>query len=303
MIDVQRLKLLRELAERGTVTAVARACWLTPSAVSQQLSSLEREAGLKLTERDGRRLRLTEAGERLVGHAHRILADLEQAEADIAGLRDGVGGTIRLAAFPTAARAVVPKVIEYCRDTYCGLRVVVQEQEADHSIPALRAREIDAALVYQYDLLRGTDDPSVELTHLFDDPVLIALPPGHAAIADEVNLDKLRDEAWIAPSPETICHAAVLRACDLTGFQPRIEFTSGDYAVTLALVQAGLGVALVPKLALVALVTHAELRPVADLRPQRAVSLAIRNGSADYPDISALCNAVVEGARLFSLSA
>ncbi len=300
MMDVQRLRLLRELAERGTVTAVAKACWLTPSAVSQQLSSLEREAGVKLTERDGRRLRLTGAGERLVGHAHRILADLEEAQADLAGLGSASRGTVRVAAFPTAARAVVPQMIEHCHQEYPDLRVVVQEHEADYSIPALRAREIDAALVYEYDLLPEFNDPSIELTPLFEDPVLVLLSGEHFAVAEEVCLGKLRDEPWIAPNHGTICHAAVLQACELSGFRPRVEFTSGDYAVTVALVEARLGVALVPKLALSYLVTSALPRPVAGLRPRRTVSLAIRRGGSRDPGIAALATALFDAVRPFS---
>lgn len=300
MIDVGRLRLLRELAERGTVTAVAKACWLTPSSVSQHLSTLEREAGVKLTERDGRRLRLTEAGERLVSHAHRILADLEEAQADLAGLRNGTSGTIRLSAFPTAARAVVPKIIESCRQDHPELRIVIQEQEADHSIPALRERSFDLAIVYEYNLLPRFSGPSIELIPLFEDPVLVSLPADHPALADEVALADLRAEPWIAPTPGAICHAAVLRACEVAGFQPRVDFISSDYAVTLALVEAGLGVALVPKLALESLSTSAALRPIRDLRPSRTVCLAIRSGSRRHPDIAAVAAAILSSVNPYS---
>nr|QEO74239.1 LysR family transcriptional regulator [uncultured bacterium] len=254
---------------------------------------------MKLTARQGRGLRLTEAGQRLVAHAHRIFADLEEAQADLASLARGASGTLRLGAFPTAAHALVPRLIEVCQQQYPALRITVQEHEADHSIPALRAGELDAALVYQYDVLPEYDDPAVELTALFDDPMLIALPPNHPAAGPEVHLVKLRDETWIAPREDSICRAAVLRACELAGVTPRFEFATGDYAVTLALVQAGLGVAFVPQLALAPLVTTAELFPVADLRPKRRISLAIRSGSAQHPDMAALADALGHVAQPF----
>ncbi len=297
MMDVQRLRLLRELAARGTVAAVAKACWLTPSAVSQQLSVLEREAGTKLLERHGRRLRLTDAGERLVHHAELIIAELERAQADLAAFGSGMVGTIRLAAFPTIGRALVPQVLDRCRKDHPELTVTVDEQESHESIPALRAGEIDVALVYDYDLLPSNEDNSLELTPLFRDPILVSLSPDHPALAAEVPLAKLRDDPWIVPRTETVCHAAVLQACALAGFSPRIDFVTSDYSVTLALVAAGMGVALIPRLALAPVVTTAEVRPIAEVPLERRISVAVRAGSGSRPDIAALVAVLVGTAQ------
>ena len=292
MIEVRRLRLLRELAARGTVAAAAAACNFTPSAVSQQLAVLERELGVRLFERAGRTLRLTEAARRLVAHTEVILSDLERAHADLAALSNSVRGTVHLAAFPTAMRALVPAALGRCRQDHPELRVVLHQLEPEQSLPALKLGDLDVAVCYEYDLLPHQTDPGLELTLLLADPMQVALPPGHPATAETVALGKLRDERWIAAPDGTACHAHIVRACALAGFTPRIEAYSDDFTATLAMVEAGLGVSLLPELATSTQRTRAELRPVADMPLDRRLLAAVRSGSAQHPAFAAVINAL-----------
>jgi DNA-binding transcriptional LysR family regulator len=292
MIEVRRLRLLRELAARGTVAAVATACSFTPSAVSQQLAVLERELGVQLFERAGRTLRLTEAARRAVAHAEVILADLERAEADLAALSGSVRGTVHLGAFPTALRALVPAALGRCREEHPELRVVLHQLEPQQSLPALKLGDLGVAVCYEYDLLPHQTDPGLELAPLLVDPMQVALPPGHPATAETVALGKLRDERWITAPDGTACHAHIVRACALASFAPRIEAYSDDFSATLAMVEAGLGVSLLPELATSTQRTRAELRRVADMPLNRRLLAAVRAGSAQHPAFAAVVDAL-----------
>lgn len=292
MLNVRRLRLLREVAERQTIAAAAAALQFTPSAVSQQLSALEREAGVVLLERDGRSVRLTEAARRLVARTEVILADLERAEAELAGADGDVRGLLRVAAFPTAARAVLPSALARLASAHPELRVTLREAEPHDSLPALRLREVDLALVHTYDLLPRRRDPGLAEYELAVDPLMVALPPGWQGDAGAVRLSDLADQRWIAGAPDTSCHAIVLRACALAGYTPEIAYTSNDFQVVLALVEAGLGVALVPRLALRGAATSAVLRPVAEMPLARHVLATVRTGSAGHPALAALLAAL-----------
>ncbi len=292
MLEVRRLRLLREVAARGTLAAAADALNFTPSAVSQQLTILEREAGVQLLERAGRRVRLTDAGSRLVGHAEVVLASLERAEADLVRGQDAVRGTIRLGAFPTAARGIVPGAIGALRAAHPDLRVVLHELEPHESLPALRLGDLDVAVIHHYDLLPRWREPGVSSTMLADDPLSVALPPGHPALGAAVRLSDLRAERWIGGHPDTSCYAIVLRACALAGYSPEVDFHSNDFSVVLALVEAGLGVAIVPELALRHLHTTAELRPIAESALSRQLRVATRRGSQDRPAVAATVTAL-----------
>jgi len=292
MLEVRRLRLLREVAARGTLAAAAEALNFTPSAVSQQLAVLERETGVRLLERSGRRVRLTDAGSRLVEHAELVLAQLEQAEADLARGQKTVRGMVRLGAFPTAARGLVPGAAARLGAAPPDLRVVLHELEPHESLPAVRLGELDVAVIHQYDLLPRRREPGVTSTLLAEDPLSVALPPGHPAAGDAIRLSDLRDERWIGGQPDTSCYAIVLRACALAGYSPEVDFHSNDFSVVLALVEAGLGVALVPDLALRHLTTTAVLRPVAEAPLGRELRVAIRRGSRDRPAVAAAVDAL-----------
>lgn len=299
MYEVRRLRLLRELAARGTIAATADACALTPSAVSQQLSLLEREVRTPLFFRDGRRLVLTEAAHVLVSYTENILADMERAQAAVAALRQGVRGQVRLVAFPSVAGALAAPAIAACRADHADLRILLGEEEPEQSLADLRAQRVDVTLVYEYNLLPEVIDRGVELFPLLREPVLVALPPGHRAVGDGDcgPLEDLRDERWIAPHSDSALRKVLERACRTTGFEPQLDYTSDDYTVIMALVQAGLGVSLVPRMAAEQVAADVHLQQVAGLQLTRTVSVAVRTGSAADPAIAALIEALRRAAE------
>ncbi|SDT40216.1 DNA-binding transcriptional regulator, LysR family [Streptomyces sp. TLI_053] len=251
MLDPGRLLLLRELADRGTMTAAAAALGRTSSAVSQQLAVLEREAGVPLLERDGRRVRLTPEGLRLVAHARIVLGALETAERDLRAAADTPRGPVALACFSTFAAVHVLPALVAARERYPELRVSLLELEPPEALAALRARRCDLAVRYSYDLVPEPAFPAAEFTvhPLAADPVLLALPAGHSADGAAVDLRHLADSPWIVGSREDGSAALVRAACALAGFAPRIVHAVDDYHLALRMVANGLGAALVPQLA------------------------------------------------------
>src|SRR4051812_32777268 len=213
MLDVRKLRVLRELSERGTIAATAEALSFTPSAISQQLSALERETGVELLAREGRRLALTDAGRRLVARTDAVLAALEAAEADLEASVGEVRGTLALAAFPTAAATLLPPAIARLRAAHPALEVRVEELEPHESLPALRLGEVDLALAHEYDSIPRRPDPAFVEHPLLDDPLRIALPAGHPhAAGPTVELADLAHERWIAGRPGTHCGIVVTTA-------------------------------------------------------------------------------------------
>ncbi|HLI38045.1 MAG TPA: LysR family transcriptional regulator [Streptosporangiaceae bacterium] len=302
MFDMHRLRLLRELAAWGTVTAAAEACSLTPSAVSQQLSALQREAGVPLLVRDGRRVILTEAARVLVGHTERILAELEAAQADIAALSATVGGVVRLAAFPTAASTLAPAAIAACRAEHPSLRVMLEDSEPAKGVAALKAGHIDVLLVYEYNLLPQVADPGIELTPLVAESLLAAVPLALRLPPGQLHLERLRSQPWIAPRSDTALRATLERACGLAGFAPQVDYTSDDYTVILSLVSAGLGVTLIPQLVIESASADLRLHPVAAPMLSRTVSAAVRAGSSRTPSIAVLLAHLREAAAQLDLA-
>lgn len=297
LLDVRRLRVLRELARCGTMAATAAALALTPSAVSQQLAALQREVGTPLLRRERRGVVLTEAGRVLVAHTERVLAELERARAAVAGLDAGVGGTVRLSAFPTAAAALVPGTLAACHAAHPDLRVVLEERETDEALAALRTGHLDLALVYEYDVLPALAVPGVELVGLLAEALLVALPPDPVVPEPALTLAALRDRRWIAPGSDTALRVACERACGLARFNPAFEHDSDDLTVILALVGAGVGVALVPQLALESVAADVQLRTLAEPGLTRVVSVALRAGTRGHPARAAVIDALRSTAR------
>jgi DNA-binding transcriptional LysR family regulator len=287
-MDVRRLRLLRELAARGTIAAAAEACSLTPSAVSQQLSVLQREVGAPLLMRDGRRVILTEAAQVLVTHTERILEELEAARAEVAALPGDVGGVVRLGAFPTAASVLVPAAIAACRAGHPDLKVVLEEWETAEGITALKAGTIDVLILYEYNMLPAVAETGIELTPLVTESLLAAVPATLPLPAGQLSLDEFRDQPWIAPRSDTALRTTLERACGVAGFNPRFDYTSDDYAVILSLVSAGLGVTVVPQLAIDSVSADVRVHAVTGPTLSRKVSAAVRAGSARTPGIARL---------------
>jgi molybdate transport repressor ModE-like protein len=273
MLDVKRLKVLREVAAQGSFSAAAEKLGYTQSAVSQQIAALEREAGSTLIERNPRGLRLTDAGEALVRHADKILARLADAEAEleaIAGLR---GGRLRLATFPTAGATLVPHAIREFSHRHPDVELTLRDLEPHESVPLLKAGELDLILVEDSDVDEGDED--VELVHLLEDPMHLALPTDHPlASKQRVRIADLAGESWIQSTMTCPCRRHVHNACAAAGFEPRGAYESDDFQVVQGLVAAGVGVALIPALGLVSERSDVVIRPIGPKPPARKILAA-----------------------------
>ncbi|MGR4878560.1 LysR substrate-binding domain-containing protein [Streptomyces sp. LARHCF249] len=290
MLDVRRLRLLRELARRGTIAAVAEALAFSPSAVSQQLAVLEREAGLPLLERTGRRVRLTPAGHHLVGHAEAVLERLEQAESDLAEARGGLAGALRIGAFPTATRAIVPAALTVLARRHPGLEPMVRETDPAAVAHALRSGDLDVALVHAYDFVPAAPEPGLATEPLYREAMYLAAPAAQAPEpppGDDQGavLRAHAEDPWITATPGTLCHAMTERACQAAGFAPRVRHRVDEFATVLALVAAGQGVAVVPQLG-VAGPADPAVRLIR-LRMRRRTNLAFRSGAGAHPAVAA----------------
>jgi len=240
MIDVRRLRLLFELSHRGTITAVADALAYTPSAVSQQLAALEREAGVPLLERSGRRVALTPAGAVLTRYAESVFAVLEEASAALAATRTSLTGPLRIGAFPTAARTMLPPALVTLGREHPGLELMVTELDPVAVPGALRAGTLDVALTFVYDYVPAEPDPALDTEPLLEEPVYLAAAATQSA-PEATSIEEFRDAPWIAGSPDTLCHTMVIRACQAQGFTPRIRHHADDFATVIRMQSQLLG--------------------------------------------------------------
>jgi DNA-binding transcriptional LysR family regulator len=298
-LDVRRLRVLRELAARGTVAATAQALSFTPSAVSQQLSALEREAGVALLEREGRRLALTDAGRTLVAHADTLLAQLERAEADLAAGGDEVTGTLRVAAFSSFARSLLPGVAAAVLARHPRVDLHVRDAEPQDSVPLLRLGELDVVLAQRFPYVPREFPAAFHVVDLFDDPLHLATGPGHHDA--EPRFAALEERPWVAGHPGTSCHEVVLHACHAAGHEPRIVGFSNDFAVVTSLVAQGVGIALVPQLA------HDQAPPEVRLREldpplRRRVLAVVRSGSERRPAVATFLDELRQAGEVYAAS-
>jgi DNA-binding transcriptional LysR family regulator len=289
MLDVRKLRLLRELAHRGTIAAVAGALAYTPSAVSQQLAALEREAGVPLLERTGRRVTLTAAGAVLAQHAETVLALLEEATAALGATRDGLSGPLRVGAFPTAVRTLLPAALATLGRAHPGLELMVTELDPADVPEALRAGRLDVALVHDYDHVPIEPDPALDTEALIEETMFLASLTG-ASIAGA------RTASWIMATPGTLCHTMAMRACQAVGFTPRVRHYADDFVTVLTLVAADQGVALVPQLATVDAPPGVVLTP---LSTRRRTRVAYRRGGGRHPAVAACVAAIRASAEAY----
>jgi DNA-binding transcriptional LysR family regulator len=295
MIDVRRLRLLRELHARGTVAAVAEAVAYSPSAVSQALAALEREAGVQLTERVGRRLRLTEAGLRLVEHAGALLERLEIAEAELQAAAGLVAGRLRLGALQTPSVALVPPALNALAERHPALRVELIEAEPEQSLPAVALGELDVAIAEEYQHAPRAVPPALEREELCRDEILLALPPAHplARRGDPVSLPELAGETWVSSHTETGWAAMVEGACRrIGGFEPDVRHRANDVWIMASLVAAGHGVALMPRLGHAPAGRDVAVRRVAGAELHRTIYAFHRRSTAARPAVRALVDAL-----------
>jgi DNA-binding transcriptional LysR family regulator len=289
MLDVRRLRLLCDLDRLKTIAAVAEANTYTPSAVSQQLSTLEREAGVALLERTGRSVRLTAAGRVLVEHGEAVLAAMERTSAALAAMSAGLCGPLRIGAFPTAIRTLIPETRVALGRQHPALELMVTELDPMAVPAALRERRLDVGLVHDYDVVPVKPDPGLETLPLLDETVYLAVPSGDP-IGD---LAGARTAPWIMASPGTLCHLVIQHVCRAAGFKPRARHHADDFQTALALIAAGQGVSLVPQLAAATPPGNVRLVP---LPTHRRTKIAYRHGASRHPAILAFVSAIRDAA-------
>lgn len=292
--DLKKLRILRALDECGTVTAAAARLSMTPSAVSQQLSLLSRQLGAPMLEPYGRRVRLTSAARLVLRHADRVFGQLEQAEAELAGYLHGEAGEVRIGAFATAITGLVVPAVARLRESAPRLVVRLVEAEAAEAFELLACGEVDLSVSLS---VRGSvaEDPRLVQIPLLDDPLDVALPVGHPlATAAGPRLAQLADDPWIFGGSGP-WREITLGACADAGFVPERAHTAADWAAILAMVGAGLGVALVPRL-----LSRAGESPGVVVRalpadlPSRRVVAAVRVGTEQAPPLRRVLAEIVK---------
>src|ERR687893_24690 len=272
MLDVRRMRVLREVALRGSFSAAAEALSFTQSAVSQQVAALEREAGAVLVERSARGVRLTEAGEAVVRHAEAILARLAEAESEleaIAGLR---GGRLRTAAFESVAETIMPVAVAQFAKQHPGVELSMAMMEPEDSLAALRAGDIDLAVTVGRGAPGDRDGDGVAHHHLLEDPMYLVLPQGHPLARKRgLRLADVAEEPWIGGEPNCECNRMITQACMRFGFDPRIAFETDDYSAVQGFVAAGVGVSLIAELGLRTIRDDIVVRPLGRDTPVRQI--------------------------------
>jgi DNA-binding transcriptional LysR family regulator len=271
MIEARHLRVLRAVARTGSFSAAARELGCTQPAVSQQMKGLEASAGTPLLVRGAREMRLTEAGDVLVRHAAGILAGLTAAEEEVAAIAGLRAGRVRLASFPSGSSTLVPGAVADMRARHPGTNVSLVEAEPPHSVEMLRAGDCDITLAFRYvDLPTPAEESWADLVvrPLLTDRLVGIVPAGHrlAGSTGPARIEELAEEEWIAGCPR--CRRHLVEVCERAGFTPRIDFATDDYPAVVGLVAAGLGVAVLPELALESVrhqgVTVLEMRPAVE---------------------------------------
>lgn len=301
MLDIRRMRLLRELSIRGTVAGVAAALNYSPSSVSQQLALLEREAGVELLRKSGRRLALTPQAQVLVAHTTELLAALERAESALARTQPAVGGTVRLAIFQTAALALLPQVLRRLRKTHPQLRVEMVQHEPETALHETWARDFDLVVAEQYPGHAAPHYTELDREPLTHDAIRLALPAagtGTEVPGEFLQVHSIAQAAglpWVMEPRGAASRHWAEQACRSAGFEPDVRYETADLQAHIGLVESGNAVALLPDLVWGNKV--APLRLV-DLpgRPQRTVFTAMRNSSAGHPAIAAVRRALTEEA-------
>jgi DNA-binding transcriptional LysR family regulator len=285
MLDVKRLVLLRDLAELGTVTAVAELHSVTPSAVSQQLRALETEAEATLLHREGRTVRLTPAGAVLAAESELVLAALERAASSLRALHEEVSGEITIGCFPSALEAVAAPLAAELANRYPRLLTHIVETEPEVAISRLRHRELDVVVTYRYHHLGTPLGSGTQAYPLFDEPVALAVPEALKPEVERDGLDAVRHHPWILTPAPSGCRDVLLHVCQSAGFTPRTGHSYHDLRAALHLVAAGLGVTILPMLMCDNPPTGVAILPLPG--PGRTVETVVRDGTDTQPAIRA----------------
>ncbi len=299
MLNVARLKVLVEVAARGSFSSAADALSYTQSAVSQQIATLEAETGMTLLERHARGVRVTPAGSALVEHAEGILARLDAAEAELSAIAGLRAGRLRMASFPTAGATLMPLAIATFRSRYPEIELTLAEGEPEEIAPRLRAGEFDLALLFEFDEPE-TDVEDLDRVELLHDPMYLALPSAHPLATKEgLRLQELHGEAWVQTSHASPCARHVVRSCHAAGFEPNVSFESDDYQTVQGLVAAGVGVALIPELALSVVREDIVIRELSPRPPVRQVIAAAPSDARLSPATPAMLEILSRAAERY----
>jgi DNA-binding transcriptional LysR family regulator len=291
IVELEWLEVFVEAARRGSLTATGQALGYTQSAVSRQIAALERTTGAPLFERLPRGVRLTEEGRCLLAHAEAVLGSVRAARRDLDALRDLDAGRLRVGAFASAVATLVPAAMAAFRAAYPRVALSLVEDNSAGQFRRLQAGEVDVAVVSVYPHQTPEAGGAVELRQLTDDPLLVALPAGHplaagAAGADVLRLADLAGERWVEGFPDGL--ETLAEACRRAGFAPRVDFEVREWTAKQGFVAAGLGLALVPRIAAAGVRPGVVLRPLhRDDAPVRTVHAATRRGPAVPPAVPA----------------
>ncbi|HEV2634101.1 MAG TPA: LysR family transcriptional regulator [Actinocrinis sp.] len=297
MIDPRHLKTLRALADHGTVTAAASALHLTPSAVSQQLTALAKSTGCTLLEPHGRRVLLTQPAKILLDHADAIMERYEHVESDLREFRQGAVARMRIASFSTAISGFVAATVAMLGRDEAGWRVEIEEAESEESIALLLDRDVDLAVVMIAPNRPLLADRRLHLEPLLDDRYQAVVPADHPLAAAGVvgRLADLAEEPWVLSRTWTSCHEIVAGACAAAGFQPRADHYTTDFSASVSMVEAGLGVTVIPELGLpLRLPDSVRALRIEENPPHRRIAAAVRRGSSQPELLSALRKAIVD---------
>ncbi|CAM5287420.1 LysR family transcriptional regulator [Streptomyces abikoensis] len=249
MLNLERLRTLNAVARHGSVSAAADGLHVTTSAVSQQLAKLERETGQQLLAKQGRGVRLTDAGRLLADHASRILSQVELAQADLEAQRGQAVGELLLGAFPTAARGLFPAALAALRRAHPQLRARLEEMEPEEAVPRVVRGDIDVAVVLDWDNKPLPMPDGLAKAPILDDIADVAMPVDHPlAGREEVDLEEFADDDWVSWPRGEFCHDWLMLTLRGKGIEPRISHMAEEHHTQLALIAAGLGVAVAPRL-------------------------------------------------------
>lgn len=301
MLNVVRLRVLRELHHRKTLSAVAAALSYSTSAVSQQVRLLEKEIGVPLVEPSGRRLQLTPQGLILVAHAEQILELLERAEADVSRSMSQPRGVVKVAAFQSAALTIVPDALTELRRLHPQLSVEFEQGEPEVTLPSLASSEYDLVIAEAFPGLPLPSLPGIAVTTIMDDPLWLVMD---AAIAEGLDpgqdlIAQLADARWAVESADSASRTWLTNQCRKAGFEPHVICSSEDVAVHLRFVETGLAVAVLPGLALVGASPNLRRYPTASGMQSRQILLATREASSTRPAIAAVSAALQRAAAAY----
>jgi DNA-binding transcriptional LysR family regulator len=298
MLNTTRLHVFQEVVAHGSFSDAADALSYSQSAVSQAIATLEGELGVALIERSRGGVRPTAAGAALAGHVGGILARMETAEAEIAAIAAGRGGRLRTASFPTAGATLMPQAIAGFRASHPGVGVTLTEGEPEEMAPRLRAGEFDLVLLFEFEGVGERLGAGMKRFELLDDPLHLALRHDHPlAKRRQLRLEDLRGESWVQTSVVSPCAKHVVRSCHGAGFEPSVSFESDDYQTVQGLVAAGVGVALIPQLALSTVRSDIRVRALHPQSPVRKVFAATPRGAAVTPAVATMLDVLRDISR------